>query len=80
MEGKRGEWRDVEEGGGGYRRVERSRGLGVEESRGEWRAAVDRGCRINLMDTCEVCDDQLPLSYGVYGPHPHPSVYVHVDM
>ena len=40
---------------------------------------MDRECKINLLDTCEVCDDQLPLSSGVYGPHPHPSVYIHVD-
>ena len=51
----------------------------MEGSRGEWRAVEDRECRINLMDTCKMCDDQLPLSSGVYGPHPHPSVYVHID-
>ena len=55
--------------------MERIRGLGVEESRGEWKAVVDRGCRINLLDTCELCDYQLPLSSCVYGPHPPLSVH-----
>ena len=52
--GSGGEWRVVEEGGGMWRRV--------EGGRGEWKAVEDRGCRINLMDTCEVCRDQLSLS------------------
>ena len=64
VEGSRGGWRDVEEGSGG---------------RGEWKAVEDRGCRINLMDTCEVCRDQLSLSSGVYRPYTPLSVYVHID-
>ena len=69
--GSGGEWRVVEEGGGMWRRV--------EGGRGEWKAVEDRGCRINLMDTCEVCRDQLSLSSGVYRPHTPLSVYVHID-
>ena len=43
----------------------------------EW--VEESGFGINLMETCEVCHDQLPASSGVYGPPP-PSVYVHVDI
>ena len=73
MEGSRVEWKGVEESGGMWRRV--------EGGRGEWKAVEDRGCRINLMETCEVCHDQLPPSSGVYRPHTPPfSVHIHVDI
>ena len=52
----------VEESGGEWR--------GVEGSGGEWRRVEDRECKINLMDTCKMCDGQLPLSSGVYD-HTH---------
>ena len=72
MEGSRVEWKGVEESGGMWRRV--------EGGRGEWKAVEDRGCRINLMETCEVCHDQLnrirPL-VSIDHTRP-PSVYIYM--
>ena len=46
----------------------------------EW--VEESGFGINLMETCEVCHDQLPASSGVYRPHTPPfsvRTYRHID-
>lgn len=62
-----GEWRAVEDSGGGRGEWRRLQGCG-EGCRGQWKVEGSSGSREEdkLMDTCGVCADQLPMDCRPY--------------